>query len=128
MKPPPPYPLSIKIGEQGRETTHTHIRIENERLIPRGEGEQDDQDAGLSEGFWREFFLLKPDRASLRRFLDELTPTDLLQSDEETRELFSRSVTTLRGAQGVAVLHALDVRNREGVNPFIVSSPGRCPK
>lgn len=64
---------------------------------------------GLSEGFWREFFLLKPDRTSLRRDLDELTPGDLLQIEEQTRELFSRSVKALKGAQGVAELHALDV-------------------
>lgn len=127
LKPPPPTTFEQDTRARERDETQKHTNTER-AADSQGEGEQDDQDAGPSEGFWREFFLLKPDRASLRRFLDELTPTDLLQSEEQTRELFSRSVTTLRGAQGVAVLHALDVRNRENVNPLIVSSLGRCPK
>lgn len=63
----------------------------------------------LSEGFWREFFLLKPDRASLRRILDELSEADLLEMEEQTRELFARSVKTLRGTGGTDRLNALDV-------------------
>ncbi|PSR78533.1 hypothetical protein BD289DRAFT_485987, partial [Coniella lustricola] len=77
---------------------------------------KDDQDAGLdlSEGFWRELFLLKPDRASLRRILDELTPGDLLHFEEQTRELFARAVKTLKKAHaagagaGAAQMNALD--------------------
>lgn len=77
---------------------------------------KDDQDAAdsngqHSEGFWREFFLLRPDRPSLRRLFDQLSPADLLHLEEQTRELFSRSVKALKGgdAQGAADLHALDV-------------------
>lgn len=76
---------------------------------------KDDQDAAdingpHSEGFWREFFLLRPDRTSLRRIFDQLSPADLLHLEEQTRELFSRSVRALKGgdAQGIADLHALD--------------------
>ncbi|KAI3395773.1 hypothetical protein diail_904 [Diaporthe ilicicola] len=75
---------------------------------------KDDQDAPdhngqHSEGFWLEFFLLRPDRPSLRRTFDQLSPADLLQLEEQTRELFSRSVKALRGeAPGTADLHALD--------------------
>lgn len=75
---------------------------------------KDDQDAEHEgqhpEGFWTEFFLLKPDRAFLRRILDELPPGNLLQLEEQTRELFLRSVKALRDGQGAADLHALDVR------------------
>jgi hypothetical protein len=31
----------------------------------------------LSEGFWREFFLLPPDKSRLHDILDELTADDL---------------------------------------------------
>ena len=39
---------------------------------------QGDEDDVSSEGFWREFFLLRPDKASLQRILDDLSPDDLL--------------------------------------------------
>lgn len=79
--------------------------------------QKDDQENAdhdtLSEGFWLEFFLLKPDRASLRRILDELSPGDLLQMEEQTRELFARSVRTLKRKDkqqiAAADLNALDV-------------------
>jgi hypothetical protein len=41
--------------------------------------QQSDDDREKSEGFWREFFLLKPDRATLNRILLDLSPDDLLQ-------------------------------------------------
>lgn len=62
-----------------------------------------------SEGFWREFFLLRPDRAALRRILDGLGPVDMLALEDHTRELFSRAVAAVKSGQGVADLHALDV-------------------
>lgn len=34
--------------------------------------------ADPSEGFWREFFLLSPDKEQLQRVLDQLSPDDLL--------------------------------------------------
>jgi hypothetical protein len=70
-----------------------------------------DNDGHHSEGFWREFFLLRPDRPSLRRLFDQLSPADLLHLEGQTRELFSRSIKALKGgdAQGAADLHALDV-------------------
>ena len=40
---------------------------------------QDDEDLAYSDGFWGEFFLLRPDRAGLERRLDGLTTDDLLQ-------------------------------------------------
>ena len=39
---------------------------------------QDDEDLAYSDGFWGEFFLLRPDKAGLQRRLDELTTDDLL--------------------------------------------------
>lgn len=38
----------------------------------------DDLDHEHSEGFWQEFFLLKPDPPSLRRVLQKLNPDEML--------------------------------------------------
>lgn len=35
--------------------------------------------ADFSDGFWREFFLLRPDKASLQRRLEAIDAEDLLQ-------------------------------------------------
>lgn len=39
---------------------------------------KEDEEEEKPEGFWQEFFLHKPDAASLRKILDELSPDDLL--------------------------------------------------
>lgn len=77
---------------------------------------QDDEGADLSEGFWREFFLLRPERPALKRLLEELGPGDMLVLEEQTRELFAQCVEAIKGGRGVAEGHALDV-----------SFPSRCP-
>lgn len=38
----------------------------------------EEHDATTSDGFWREFFLLKPDRLRLQERLDSLSANDLL--------------------------------------------------
>ena len=45
-----------------------------------------------SDGFWAEFFLLRPDRRALRERLDALTAGDLLVLEVQTRQLFHRAV------------------------------------
>ncbi|KAI1345705.1 hypothetical protein F5Y01DRAFT_308841 [Xylaria sp. FL0043] len=71
---------------------------------------QDDVDAesDKSEGFWREFFLLKPDRASLLKILDGFGPDDLIHLQPQTRRLFFRAVACLKTGNSTAVLHALE--------------------
>ncbi|KAI6349789.1 hypothetical protein MCOR25_010631 [Pyricularia grisea] len=92
---------------------------------------KDDDEEGLAqtEGFWQEFFLLRPDRTSLRRILDELGPEELLEREDETRELFARAIAAMKkGSKGVADIHALEV----GLVPLFASriqaaiSPGFC--
>lgn len=48
---------------------------------------QDDEDLAYSDGFWGEFFLLRPDKAGLQRRLDELTADDLLHLQVRAREV-----------------------------------------
>ncbi|KAI1084332.1 DUF1741-domain-containing protein [Whalleya microplaca] len=70
---------------------------------------KDDEDIEEKlEGFWREFFLLNPDRASLQKTLDELGPDDLISLQPQTRQLFFQAVACLKKESGVASLHALE--------------------
>ncbi|KAL2173138.1 uncharacterized protein P884DRAFT_233052 [Thermothelomyces heterothallicus CBS 202.75] len=68
----------------------------------------DSDDTERSEGFWKEFFLLRPDRPALRKILDETRPNDLLQLQHQTQQLFVQAIAALRHPYGVADLHALD--------------------
>ncbi|KAI1322108.1 hypothetical protein F5Y16DRAFT_404821 [Xylariaceae sp. FL0255] len=70
--------------------------------------EEDESEGEQSEGFWREFFLLKPDRASLLDILDNLTPDNLINLQPQTRQLFSRAVDCLKSGNSTAELHALE--------------------
>ncbi|RDW62864.1 DUF1741-domain-containing protein [Coleophoma crateriformis] len=68
--------------------------------------EEDEQE--LSEGFWREFFLLKPDKATLQQILNDLSPDDLLHLQQQTRELFTRAVGCIKAGSAPADGNALD--------------------
>ena len=39
---------------------------------------KEEEDATISDGFWREFFLLKPDKSRLQGRLESLSANDLL--------------------------------------------------
>ena len=87
--------VSVRIG---RVLTYT--------TFPLSPQAQDNEEK--SEGFWREFFLLKPDRESLRCILDEETPDDLV-TYPQSRMVFAQGVSCLCTApRGDAHLHALD--------------------
>lgn len=53
-----------------------------------------------SEGFWREFFLLAPDRGQLHLILDQLSPDVTLNLQLQTQQLFSRAIR--EAASGVS--------------------------
>ncbi|KAM0451672.1 hypothetical protein ACHAPV_009820 [Trichoderma viride] len=69
---------------------------------------KDDDDGDKSEGFWREFFLLRPDRPTLRKILNDIHPADLLLLEGRTRELFSQAIAAVKDGKGSAPLYALD--------------------
>ncbi|KFA53262.1 hypothetical protein S40293_04673 [Stachybotrys chartarum IBT 40293] len=69
---------------------------------------KDDEDIDKSEGFWREFFLLRPDPNTLRSILIELHPADVLLIEAQTRELFRQAIATIKHGPSLARLHALD--------------------
>ncbi|GAB0144029.1 hypothetical protein EsHS_00004524 [Epichloe bromicola] len=61
-----------------------------------------------SDGFWMEFFLLRPDPQSLRNLLNDISPSDVLLFEGRTREIFSKAIAAVKTGQGLAPQHALD--------------------
>ena len=72
----------------------------------------DDDVTANSDGFWGEFFLLKPDKAAFARQLEALSPEDLLNLQHETQQLFVRAVQQMKAERAPLDEHALDVRGR----------------
>ncbi|OAA80690.1 hypothetical protein LEL_00235 [Akanthomyces lecanii RCEF 1005] len=70
---------------------------------------QDVEEARQSRGFWREFFLLKPDLATLRNLLQDISPADMLALEGQSQELFSEAIEALKSGRGSAPQNALDV-------------------
>ncbi|EXJ81768.1 hypothetical protein A1O1_07833 [Capronia coronata CBS 617.96] len=54
--------------------------------------DEDADDGVPSEGFWREFFLLKPDKQRLYDILEPMTAFDLLHIQAQTQSFFKRAV------------------------------------
>ncbi|KAI9055903.1 hypothetical protein LZ554_000840 [Drepanopeziza brunnea f. sp. 'monogermtubi'] len=69
---------------------------------------KDEEDSETTEGFWKEFFLLKPDKATLQNLIGELSPDDLLHLQVQTRQLFIRAVVCIKAGSAPADAHALD--------------------
>ncbi|KAI9812386.1 MAG: hypothetical protein M1832_000421 [Thelocarpon impressellum] len=69
---------------------------------------KEDEDVEKSEGFWREFFLLRPDKASLQRIQGDLSADDLLHLQSQTRALFSRAVAEVKNGSSPSDEIALD--------------------
>ncbi|KAL9007574.1 MAG: hypothetical protein Q9173_007190, partial [Seirophora scorigena] len=62
----------------------------------------------FSDGFWQEFFLLRPDRSSLERRLDSFSADDLLHIQSQTQQLFRRAVGQINSRNGTSDEAALD--------------------
>ncbi|KAI4117452.1 MAG: hypothetical protein LQ345_002317 [Seirophora villosa] len=70
---------------------------------------QDEEDQiPLSDGFWQEFFLLRPDKSSLQRRLDSFSADDLLHIQIQTQQLFRRAVGQINSRNGTSDEAALD--------------------
>ncbi|KAJ6113944.1 hypothetical protein N7523_007261 [Penicillium sp. IBT 18751x] len=65
-------------------------------------------DAEQSEGFWREFFLLSPNRSQLHALLDGLSADETLSLQTQTQRLFSRATREAASGVAPAASYALD--------------------
>ncbi len=70
---------------------------------------QDDEALADSDGFWEEFFLLKPDKPRLKQLLEGLRADDLIQLQHETQQLFVRAVSQVKSGRSPSVENSLDV-------------------
>lgn len=70
---------------------------------------EDEEDYDLSEGFWQEFFLLRPDAASLKRILGYLGADDLLHLQAYSQQLFFQAVSYVKHSTPPSDEVALDV-------------------
>ncbi|MCJ1372448.1 hypothetical protein MMC20_003672 [Loxospora ochrophaea] len=75
----------------------------------------DDEELGHSEGFWQEFFLLRPDKRSLSRRLAGVSADGLLHSQHETQQLFLHAVQQMKFGKAPSDEVALDVMFLAGV-------------
>ncbi|TQV94072.1 hypothetical protein V2A60_002859 [Cordyceps javanica] len=69
---------------------------------------QGNEEGRQSKGFWREFFLLKPDLAILRKLLRDISPADMLLLEGQSQELFNEAIDALKSGRGGAPQNALD--------------------
>ncbi|MCJ1421012.1 hypothetical protein MMC32_007374 [Xylographa parallela] len=68
----------------------------------------DEDDHSHSEGFWSEFFLLRPDKASLQRRLEAVSADDLLHFQYETQQIFLHAVRHIKSGRAPADEVALE--------------------
>ncbi|KAF2829699.1 DUF1741-domain-containing protein [Ophiobolus disseminans] len=57
---------------------------------------EDDEDTELSDGFWQEFFLHRPDSAGLKRILDSIPPDEMLHLQSHSQQLVRRAIQRIR--------------------------------
>ncbi|KAH9875103.1 hypothetical protein J1614_004591 [Plenodomus biglobosus] len=61
--------------------------------------ETEDDDFELSEGFWQEFFLHRPDSAGLKRILASVAPDDMLHQQAHSQQLFRQATLRVKQAR-----------------------------
>ena len=69
----------------------------------------DDVDGAIpTEGFWREFFLLKPDKQRLFDILEPMTASELLHINVQTQTFFKRTIAEAGSGRSPANENALE--------------------
>lgn len=71
--------------------------------------QEDDEDVELSEGFWQEFFLHRPDTAGLKRTLASIAPDEMLHQQARSQQLFRHAILRVKQAKAPADEIALEV-------------------
>ena len=71
---------------------------------------QEGEELADLDGFWEEFFLLKPDKPRLKQCLEALGADDLIHLQHETQQLFVRAVSQVKSGRSPFAENALDVR------------------
>ncbi|PVI07241.1 DUF1741-domain-containing protein [Periconia macrospinosa] len=58
----------------------------------------EDEDVELSDGFWEEFFLHRPDHAGFKRILNAIPPDDMLHLQAHSQQLFLQAISRIQQA------------------------------
>jgi hypothetical protein len=74
--------------------------------------QEDDEDTELSDGFWQEFFLHRPDPAGLKRILESVPPDEMLHLQSHSQQLVRRAIYRVKQAKAPSDEVALEVRCR----------------
>lgn len=74
--------------------------------------QEEEEDVELTEGFWQEFFLHRPDAAGLKRILGAMGPDEMLHRQAHSQQLFRRAIHTAKQAKSPSDEVALEVRTR----------------
>ncbi|KAE8853413.1 hypothetical protein PTNB73_02263 [Pyrenophora teres f. teres] len=69
---------------------------------------EDEEDVDLSEGFWQEFFLHRPDSSGLKKMLASVTPDDMLHQQAHSQQLFRQAIVRVKQAKAPADEIALE--------------------
>ncbi|CAN9424093.1 unnamed protein product [Alternaria alternata] len=69
---------------------------------------EDDEYVELSEGFWQEFFLHRPDTAGLKRTLASIAPDEMLHQQARSQQLFRHALLRVKQAKAPADEIALE--------------------
>ncbi|KAF1942030.1 DUF1741-domain-containing protein [Clathrospora elynae] len=69
---------------------------------------EDDDDGELSDGFWQEFFLHRPEAVGLKRMLAAISPDEMLHQQARSQQLFRRAILRVKQAKPPADEIALE--------------------
>jgi hypothetical protein len=79
---------------------------------PLTDAQENDEDTELSDGFWQEFFLHRPDSAGLKRILDSIPPDEMLHLQSHSQQLVHGAIHRVKLGKPPADEIALEVRCR----------------
>lgn len=99
-------PLTQQLRPDSFEPKIVQLYLHLFNVLPNDDGEEDPVP---SEGFWREFFLLKPDKQRLYDLLEPFTANETLHCHVQTQSFFRRCIQEARSNQSPQNENALEV-------------------
>ncbi|KAI9661538.1 MAG: hypothetical protein M1829_006229 [Trizodia sp. TS-e1964] len=85
----------------------------------------EDEETEKSEGFWREFFLLRPDKPRLQQIVSNINADDFLNFQNQTRRLFFCAISHVKAGKEPSDENAFDVSAPSNIFKNSVHSQGK---
>jgi hypothetical protein len=99
-------PLTQQLRPDSFETKIVQLYLHLFNVLP---NDDNGEEPIPSEGFWREFFLLKPDKQRLHDLLDPFTANETLHCQAQTQAFFRRCIQEARSDRFPQNENALEV-------------------